>query len=713
MNSILRIIAAFSFSLCVLSCSLIGTGKKTDEVPRVTREEVLSAVKPNALAAAQSYRVGDREEARSELQWILGEMQLADFHSLNEMVAYLDARISLKDGLTFKQMADELLTGSDVAEVNGEGTAGDDGETMLEEEAAPDLTERLPPPPDNEPLDRDYFSSDLHGFIRGEIKKVAVDMGEPDDFELPDDFVKEIEFYIRRFQRESYYHKFFNQALRRSRKYIPALKSIFAEKGFPEEILFLAFIESGFNPVARSRSNAVGMFQFIKSTGRQYGLKVTRYQDERNSPLKAAVACREYLHDLLLELGSFTLALSSYNSGAGKTRQALRQLDDFRDRSFWALREKTEVLRRETRQYVPQIFAAIVAGKPGNAGRFGFEDLPYPDESDYEMVIVPRPMSLQTLAEGAGLTVAQLRALNPDLEPAATRTPPRVIDYPLFVPRGKEKAVRKVVEKYTERHKEIAAKTPAASSSRRGGSSKGASAGGTLQYQVQRGNSLSQIAGWFGKSVADLRRWNPYLDRDVLRAGDVIEIRELNYNWSRSVHRVRRGETLSSIAARYGVRLEQLRGWNGLQDDRIVAGRKLNIYQREDKAVSLSSAARLPSPSSAQAAVMERQTIEPGEAFTYIVQSGNSLSHVSDLFGVKIADLQRWNNLRSHQIRVGQRLKVVAKRRIRFFKYRVQSGDTLESLAVRFDTQIAALRTANGISGSFLRAGKVIKIFSM
>ncbi len=496
-----------------------------------------------------------------------------------------------------------------------------------------------------------YFDKGLHRFIQKEIHEIAIRMGEPRNFKLPKDFVKEIEYYIRRFQNEPKYHEFFERSLRRSRKYVPALRKYFVEKGFPEEIIYFAIVESGFNPVAYSRSHAAGMFQFIKSTGKGYGLKITRYHDERYSPIKAAIACREYLHDLQMELGSFTLALSSYNSGAGKTRRALRQLNDFRDRSFWAVREKTKVLKHETREYIPQIFAAIVMAKPGNPEKFGFQDVPLP--SGYGTVIVPHPVKLKPLADAANIRVSDILQLNPDLAPGATSTPSRVLDYPLFVPSGKEKKIASAANKLTKNKQQV----------------------------VRTKNSSASSSGSTNNS-------------------------------SKTYHKVQKGESLWLIARKYGVSVKTLKKWNSLRSSQIYPGRKLVVYKpkKSTKKVYRASA---PSPGSGgNGSVVAEQTIIRGESFRYAVEPGNSLGKIATLFGVSAANIRQWNGLSGNAINVGQKLKIISNQNIKYYKYRVRSGDTLGSIAQRFSARISTIKFANGKSSNLLRVGEVLKIFS-
>lgn len=781
----------------LFNCAAPERGMKSDS-PETT---ILAEAEKHARAAVRAYKGNDLAKSANELAAAKQVLNQLNLKTDAEKIDFLDRHFPPAEaGLSFAILEEELRAGrspktasaepaqtpgaADKAAIAPSSTALSTLPALAEETnkpAAEDSSAEITWTPDepgngtaanNFPSQADirsllpgfngksYFDQNLHNFIQSEIREVAIHMGEREDFKLPADFVKEIEYYIRRFQNEAHYREFFERTLRRSRKYIPALKKYFTAKGFPEEIIYLAFIESGFNPVAKSRSNAVGMFQFIKSTGQMYNLKINQWTDERYSPVKSAIAAREYLKDLLLELGSFTLALSSYNSGAGKTRQALRQLDDFKDRSFWALREKTTVLKRETREYVPQIFAAIVMAQPGHPPRFGFQDVPFPDESSYRTVLVPRQTSLSRIAEVAGISVEELIALNPDLEPGAAATPARVLDYPLFVPAGAEKAITQYVKTppaasppAASQNKPAPRQTPPSSprgsenysANDRGGRGSSAnsnndrglpanfrqdrdtpvsSSGNDIRYQVQSGNSLVQIANWFEISLEQLEAWNPHLSGRDIQPGEVIAIKASDYDWRIASHKIQRGETLSGIARHYGVAVDDLRSWNGIQGNQIIAGNTLTVYIRGKKATASrvqdhKAQSHTPSPASSSenadnaAGVLVRQNIAAGETFAYQVAAGNTLSDIASMFGISVREIMSWNGLGSSQIKAGQRLKIVSGKNMKFYKYRVQGRETLSDIARQFDSSVPAIRIANGKRDGSVRAGEVLSIFSL
>ncbi len=197
--------------------------------------------------------------------------------------------------------------------------------------------------------------------------------------------------------------------LERSARYLEIMKDILAERGLPEELVFLPIIESGFNMNAYSRASAVGPWQFIAGTAKRYGLTIDWWRDERKDPVKSTEAAANYLRDLYKMFGAWHLALAAYNAGEGRIMRALKSTgaDD-----YWDLL-KTRKIHPETKEYVPRYIAATkIARTPHN---YGFEGLDYHEPFDFEEVTITEPLDIDIIALAAETTPKVIRELNPEL----------------------------------------------------------------------------------------------------------------------------------------------------------------------------------------------------------------------------------------------------------------------------------------------------------
>ncbi|MBI5343997.1 MAG: transglycosylase SLT domain-containing protein [Deltaproteobacteria bacterium] len=245
--------------------------------------------------------------------------------------------------------------------------------------------------------------------------------------EVPIVVNQKVESFIKYFQTRG--RKHFERWLSRQSSYMPAVQRILRENGMPEDLFYIALIESGLNPKARSRAKAVGMWQFIKGTARKYGLRVDWWIDERMDPEKATEAAAKYFKDLYGQFGSWYLAAAGYNAGEGRILRAMRKhkTDD-----FWLMAGYKKPLKRETRDYVPKYIAAMLIAKDPAA--YGFEAGEYEDSLDYEKVRVAQATDINVIAQAAGTTVAEIRRLNPEL--LLWFTPPDYPDYEIKLPAG-------------------------------------------------------------------------------------------------------------------------------------------------------------------------------------------------------------------------------------------------------------------------------------
>jgi membrane-bound lytic murein transglycosylase D len=233
--------------------------------------------------------------------------------------------------------------------------------------------------------------------------------------------------YIELFQGRM--HDYIEGGMKRGSKYLPMIQKVFASQGLPPDLAYVPLIESAFRPEAMSKASAKGVWQFMKGTAVENGLRNDFYVDERSNPEKATVAAANYLKTLSDTFnGDWPLALASYNSGPGRVQQAIKRVGSA---NFWSLAAKPTALPRETREYVPMILAAIVIAR--NPAQYGFS-FQAEDGLAYETVKLPRAVELKKVAEWSGATVADLRALNPELR--RSTTPPKDPEYALRVPVG-------------------------------------------------------------------------------------------------------------------------------------------------------------------------------------------------------------------------------------------------------------------------------------
>src|SRR5438094_757239 len=293
--------------------------------------------------------------------------------------------------------------------------------------------------------------------------------------------------------------------LRRSGHYLGMIYDVFRAKGLPEDLAFTAMIESGFNPVAVSRVGAKGLWHFMAPTARLYGLRVDRWVDERLDPEKSTVAAAGYLNDLYVRYGSWELAQAAYNAGEVKIDKAIRATGSA---DFWNLRQ-SKYLRRETKDFVPAIQAAMVIGR--DPGQYGVAPSPAA-MPDVDRVTVPASTDLRKLAASTGIPLQTLRSLNAVLVRGVT---PPGRTWEVRVPSGTREAF---VTALTPRMKVATVATVAAPSHR---------TAITAVHVVRARDTVSSIAKLYGVSTSDVVRWNNLENGDAIRPGDRLRVTTL------------------------------------------------------------------------------------------------------------------------------------------------------------------------------------------
>jgi len=292
----------------------------------------------------------------------------------------------------------------------------------------------------------------------------------------------------------------------RSGRYLGMIREVLRSRGLPEDLAYTAMIESGFKPDAVSRAGAKGMWQFMAPTARRYGLRVDSWVDERYDPEKSTVAAARYLHDLHSQFGSWSLAQAAYNAGEVKVLRAIQKTGSS---DFWTLAESKH-LKRETKEFVPQIHAATVIGRDPDRYGFEFDDL---EPVAFDLVKVPAGTDLRRLAPGSGVPFETLRALNRVLVRGVT--PPGAA-WNLRVPAGSADSVLTALatrRKATPTHV-VAVARP-----------KTARAAGVPDVHVVRPrDTVASIAKQYGVSVGDVLRWNSLEGRARIHPGDRLRV---------------------------------------------------------------------------------------------------------------------------------------------------------------------------------------------
>lgn len=457
----------------------------------------------------------------------------------------------------------------------------------------------------------------------------------------------------------------FERWLKRSGRYVDLFRSALLKEGLPSDLAQLVFVESGFNVNARSRSAAVGPWQFLRSTGKLFGLTVNQWVDERRDPEKSTVAAARYLKHLYSMFGDWPLALASYNAGEGTVLRAIKRQGTT---NYWDLR-----LPREAEEYVPQFMAVLAISRDPKS--YGFDGVALDDPIAFDEVAFKGTIDLRALARLADCDVKELQQLNPAVLRNSVRGPDGVTS--LRVPRGKGEALMQRLQ----------------------GGEKLPAVDLKVKHRVRRGETIQRIANQYHVSAKQLALANGIGKKRPLRRGMVLTvpaslsapplpILEANDPRARTAYvparprrpitslganstakgrvtvTVRKGETLASIANRYDVSVDDLRRWNHLKSGVVRRGTRLKI--RTDRSTLEANAAsdsakiadlRVPVKKSTRRLASHARASRSHVKFV-VVRRGDTLSGIAARHGVSVAELRRANRLRSSAVHAGQRLKL-------------------------------------------------------
>jgi len=374
--------------------------------------------------------------------------------------------------------------------------------------------------------------------------------------DLPLTLNNKVDYFIGYFQTAG--RGAFAKWLSRSERYIPMMKDVLKKEGLPEDLVYLAMIESGFSPHAYSVANAVGPWQFISATGKRYALRIDSWIDERRDPLKSTVAAALYLKELYgLFDKDWYLAAAGYNAGENKI---LRAISMYNSRDFWQI-SKGSYLKRETKDYVPKLLAAAIIAK--DPAKYGFADVAYLPSIEFDTVQIPSRTDLEVVARICEVPYQTVRDLNPELR--RWSTPPDYPDYELKIPKGKKAAFEAEYAKVPEDQR-CAVKVVHA------------------RYRSKKGDTLASVARRFQTTPEALAELNKMpktarirgkvlvvpIQADRLDDGDGAQAArsdsprrsEKSFN---KYYTVKKGDTLLSLAKRFNVSARILSAWNNLK----------------------------------------------------------------------------------------------------------------------------------------------------
>jgi len=484
--------------------------------------------------------------------------------------------------------------------------------------------------------------------------------------------------------------------------YFPLFEDKLSKYDIPIEIKYLAIIESALNPRAGSNRGAIGLWQFIYSTAKLYGLQIDSYVDERMDPLKSTEAACQYFERHYKIYNNWDLVLAAYNSGAGNVNKAIRRSGGYKN--YWNIRR---YLPQETQGYVPSFIAMTYLfeyAKEHHLKPLRLDVSLY----DTDTVWVKNKLSFTQVSHFTKISLPKIKFLNPQYKND-------------IIPRGKDKQYilrlpRENIENFVSLEDSIYLATSKADQKKEkpfAVSKKGGAGAFKIEkikatYKVKKNETIDSIAKIYNVSPSDIRKWNNLSDSAAITTGQQLTIFNSvkKYNVSRYItnskttrkkyyHTVRRGESLYAIAKKYHVYTKDIRRWNHLKSSKLKYGRRLVIYSRSSASSSRSSKSK-----------------------NHIVRRGESLSSISKKYHISISNIKKWNRLQSNLLKVGQKLflynnassKNSSSKRLQTNYHTVKNGESLSSISKKYHVSISNIKTWNRLSSNVIRVGKKLLI---
>ena len=544
------------------------------------------------------------------------------------------------------------------------------------------------------------------------------------------------------------------QTLGLSIYYMPFFEQALEKEGMPLELKYLPVIESALNPDAVSPAGAAGLWQFMIGTAKDMGLTVNSLVDERRDPIRSSEAAARYLKQLYKAYGDWSLAIASYNCGPGSVNRALRRAGGGK-KDFW---EIYYYLPSETRGYVPAFIAANYVMNYYEDHNIGKALSKRPVVTD--TVMVKQDIYFEQISEVLGIPIEELKILNPqyrkNIIPGNTRP------YALTLPSKQCYAYISSEDSIKNHKADVYRHRSEVNISDASDGYTTVEKRVTKSHRVRSRETISQVARKYGVTTSQIKKWNG-LRSNKLRKNQVLkiyvtqrvkvpvenndrnkpttpttpttpepdtsattaqpdnsstEVDESTTDETEVVepkpektvavkyHKVRRGETLGSIARRYGISVSQLKRWNGLRSNTAKVGKTLKVSNPAKQSKSTTTTTTTTSN--------EKQKY-------YTVKRGDSLSSIAERFGVTVAQLREWNGIEADDINAGVRIAVDAsasrrvsksesKPEVKTSTYTVKKGDGLGAIAERHGMTLQEIRELNGLKDNNIQVGQKLKV---
>jgi membrane-bound lytic murein transglycosylase D len=561
--------------------------------------DLISRVEKDFQAGLDAYKAGQTDAAREDFD-----------RAFN---ALLESNLDVRSDERLEKEFNRVVEGINHLDLGG---LASDSEAQKSEPAPIDETSGITPAAD----------PNIRAKAQAEIKSTHSD--------LPLMMTDQVAGYISYFSNRG--RGTFERAFARSGRYHNMMVPILKQEGVPQDLIYLAQAESGFHPLAVSRAGARGIWQFMGSRARGYGLQRSLWVDDRQDPEKSTRAAARHLKDLYAQFGDWYLAMAAYNSGPGTVQAAVKRTG-YAD--FWELYRRN-VLPKETRNYVPIILAMTIVSK--NLSQYGFDDVSMDDPVAFDSLTINYPVDLRLVADCVGATPARLQELNPSLLRLNT---PREGTFELHLPVG-------------TRHDYQTAISAIPTDMRLW----------WRYHKVQPGDTLAALARSYrvtASSIADANR----LEGTELEADArlIIPVAPSKHpvdtnSYARRItrYKVRAGDTVETVAENFGVSAQMVRRWNGLHNGDSLRGRKvlalhLPVTPGSEAASSASKStgrtrktaqtatAKAPASKSARAKAEEADASDQASALRHKVKSGETLYSIATSYKTTVAALKRYN----------------------------------------------------------------------